>query len=54
MDIYVVNLSTYTQTEYKNAKSMSFDYNNTQYVITTSSGTVVRYNKSAVLVGIRP
>lgn len=54
MDVYIVNLSVYTQTEYKNAKSISFDYTNKQYVITTSSGSVVRYNKDAVLVGIRP
>lgn len=54
MDIYVVNLSNFTQTEYRNAKSITFDYDKNQYIITTQSGGTVRYTKSAVLVGIRP
>lgn len=54
MDIYVVNLSSFTQTEYKNAKSLSFDYSNNKYVITTENGNTVHYTKSAVLVGIKP
>ena len=54
MDIYVVRLSTFTQTEYPKATSISFDYDKNQYVITTQSGATVSFSKGAVLVGIRP
>lgn len=54
MNIVVVNLSTFTSTEYENAKSISFDYTEQRYVITKNDNTVVRYNANAVIIGFRP
>lgn len=54
MDIYVTRLDKFEQREYKNAKSLVFDYTNNQYVITPNSGDAVKYNKGTVLIGVKP
>ena len=54
MDIVVVNLSSFTSTEYNNAKSIAWDATNEKYVITRSNDTTVSYSRDAVIIGFRP
>ena len=54
MDIVVVNLTTFTSTEYNNAKSITWDDSNEKYVITKSNDTTVSYSRDAVIIGFRP
>lgn len=54
MDIVVVNLSTFTSTEYLNAKKIEWDDEEQKYVITRSNNTTVSYARSAVIIGFKP
>lgn len=54
MHIVVVNNSTFTSTEYTNAKALTWDATNEKYVITKSNDTTVSYDKDSVIIGILP